>query len=80
MSAVKVVGLSNKGIDRRKGSKYLVSDQVIDVAVMAGVYAVIRLLEIGLGFWRANRRRRGAEEESLGSRMSLVIGTRDFGK
>jgi hypothetical protein len=55
MSAVKVAGLVRMGIDGRKGSKYPVSDQVIDVAVMAGVYAVIALLELGLRFWRASR-------------------------
>lgn len=55
MSAVKVAGLVRMGIDERKGSKYPVSDQVIDVAIMAGVYAVIALLELGLRFWRASR-------------------------
>lgn len=62
MTAIKVVGLNNVG-DRfsggegkRKGSKYPLSDQVIDVAVMAGVYAVLGLLEVGLGLWRVKRR------------------------
>ncbi|WPH03953.1 Hypothetical protein R9X50_00683600 [Acrodontium crateriforme] len=50
MSIVKVVGLDKEGIDGRKGSKYMVSDQVIDVGVMAGVYAVIAVLELILGF------------------------------
>jgi hypothetical protein len=77
MSVVKVVGLSNEGIDGRKGSKYPVSDQVIDVAVMAGVYAVIGLLEIGLDVWRAQRRRSGAEKDSLQSE-SPVMGMREF--
>lgn len=58
MSAVQVVGLSKEGINGRKGSKYPISDQVIDVAVMAGVYAVIAILELVLGFWRALRARR----------------------
>ena len=77
MSVVKVAGLSNEGIDGRKGSKYPVSDQVIDVAVMAGVYTVIGLLEIGLGVWRAQRRRSGAEKDSLQSE-SPVMGTREL--
>jgi hypothetical protein len=66
VSVVKVVGLSNEGINGRKGSKYPVSDQVIDVAVMAGVYAVIMVLEVGLRFWRAARRA-GGRKESLQS-------------
>jgi hypothetical protein len=35
MSAVQVVGLIKEGINGRKKSKYPISDQVIDVAVMA---------------------------------------------
>ena len=66
MSAVKTVGLVKEGINGRKGSKYPVSDQVIDVAVMAGVYAVIGVLEVILGVWRVKRARRG-EGESVGS-------------
>lgn len=45
MNVVKVAGLARAGINGRKGSKYPVSDQVIDVAVIAGVYAVIGVLE-----------------------------------
>jgi hypothetical protein len=37
MCTVKVIGLSKGGINGRKGSKYPISDQVIDIAVMAGV-------------------------------------------
>jgi len=77
ISVVKVVGLSNEGIDGRKGSKYPVSDQVIDVAVMAGVYAVIGSLEVGLDIWRAQRRRTGAEKDSLQSE-SPVMENREF--
>jgi len=73
MCAVKVVGLSNEGINGRKGSKYPISDQVIDVAVMAGVYAVIAILELVLGFWRALRRARG-HKSTPQSGMSPVIG------
>ena len=67
MDVVKVVGLVKMGINGRKGSKYPISDQVIDVAVMAGVYAVIGLLELVLGVWRPRRARLG-EGESVGSR------------
>lgn len=62
MCAVKVVGLSKEGDAGRKGSKYPVGDQVTDVAVMAGVYAVIAVLEVVLGFWRALRRAGGGRE------------------
>jgi heme/copper-type cytochrome/quinol oxidase subunit 1 len=68
MSAVKVVGLSKEGITARKESKYPMSDQVIDVAVMAGVYAVIAILEMVLGFWRALRR--VSSRESVGAGLS----------
>ena len=57
MAVVKVVGLVKEGINGRKGSKYPVSDQVIDVAVIAGVYAVIAVLEGVLDVWRAHRDR-----------------------
>ena len=57
MSAVQVIGLKQQyGYDGRKGSKYPVSDQILDVAVMAGVYAVIALLEIVLVVWSGKRR------------------------
>ncbi len=58
MNVVKTAGLvkmENNGI-YRTGSKYPMSDQVIDVAVMAGVYLVIALLEIWLGLWRRNEK------------------------
>ncbi|OBT77739.1 hypothetical protein VF21_03852 [Pseudogymnoascus sp. 05NY08] len=58
MSVVKVVGLVKEGINGRKGSKYPISDQTIDVAVMTGVYAAIGMLEVVLGLWRVNRGRR----------------------
>lgn len=73
MCVVKVVGLSNEGINGRKGTKYPISDQVIDIAVMAGVYAVIAILEAVLGVWRAKRREKGREGSSR-SGMSPVIG------
>lgn len=52
MTVAKVVGLVKEGINGRIGSKYPISDQTIDVAVMAGVYAVIGMLEVVLGLWR----------------------------
>jgi hypothetical protein len=75
MSAVQVVGLIKEGINGRKKSKYPISDQVIDVAVMAGVYAVVGILELVLGFWRASRRARGTREKSG---MSPVMETSEF--
>lgn len=77
MCAVKVVGLSKEGINGRKGSKYPISDQVIDVAVMAGVYAVIAILELVLGFWRALRRASVGRGETPQSGMSPVIGAEE---
>lgn len=73
MCAVKVVGLSNEGINGRKGTKYPISDQVIDISVMAGVYAAISILELVLGFWRALRRA-SRRQDSPQSGMSPVIG------
>lgn len=51
MAIVKVVGLHKEG-DPRKGSKYPMSDQILDVAVIAGVYAVVAVLEAVMGLWR----------------------------
>ncbi|KAK8148931.1 hypothetical protein G3M48_008736 [Beauveria asiatica] len=51
MSVVKAVGLDREG-NLRKGSKYPMSDQVLDVAVIAGVYGVIATLELVTGLWR----------------------------
>lgn len=74
VNAVKVAGLSQEGINVRKGTKYPNSDQITDVAVVAGIYAVVAILECILGFWRALRRARGQrEEESLHSGMSPVV-------
>ncbi len=78
MCAVQVVGLSKEGINGRKGTKYPISDQVIDVAVMAGVYAVIVILELVLGLWRALRRARGTREDTPQSGMSPVMETSEF--
>jgi hypothetical protein len=59
MNVVKVAGLvkmENNGI-YRTSSKYPMSDQVIDVAVMAGVYLVIGILEVWFGLWRRDEKR-----------------------
>jgi hypothetical protein len=76
MSIVRIVGLvylENKGgIYERKGSKYPTSDQVIDVAVMAGVYLVLAVLEITMAAWQLRSVEKGiglgrasAEEDRL---------------
>ena len=78
MSAVQVAGLAKEGINGRKGSKYPISDQVIDVAVMAGVYAMIAILELILGFWRALKRARAVRQETPQSGMSPVMTTAAF--
>ena len=78
MSAVQVVGLIKEGINGRKKSKYPISDQVIDVAVMAGVYTVVGILELVLGLWRASRRARGARENTPQSGISPVMETSEF--
>ncbi|TQV93103.1 hypothetical protein IF1G_08406 [Cordyceps javanica] len=54
MSIVKAIGLDREGISR-KGSKYPMSDQVLDVAVIAGVYGVVAVLELVTGLWRRQR-------------------------
>ncbi|RDL36977.1 Uncharacterized protein BP5553_04410 [Venustampulla echinocandica] len=69
VNAVKAAGLSKEGIDTRKGSKYPLSDQVVDVAVIAGIYAVLGILEMALGFWGELRTAR-AERARLGSLRS----------
>ena len=48
-NGVKVAEETKEGLGGRKGSKYPVSDEVTDVSVMIGVYAVLALLEISLG-------------------------------
>ncbi|KAK0120249.1 hypothetical protein ONS95_011655 [Cadophora gregata] len=78
VSAVKVIGLSKEGIDSRKGSKYPLSDQVIDVAVMAGVYAVVAILEVVLSFWRASRQARRDSDQSPQSGMSPVMDNSEY--
>ena len=48
-NGVKVAEETKEGTGARKGSKYPVADEVTDVSVMIGVYAVLALLEISLG-------------------------------
>ena len=48
-NGVKVAEETKEGLGARKGSKYPVADEVTDVSVMIGVYAVLVLLEISLG-------------------------------
>ena len=47
-NGVKVAGETKEGTGARKGSKYPVSDEITDVSVMIGVYAVLTLLEVSL--------------------------------
>lgn len=49
-NSVKIVQEVKEGTAARKGSKYPVVDQLTDVSVMVGVYAVLAMLEIGLQF------------------------------
>jgi hypothetical protein len=57
VSVVKTVSLvlmEGNGISRA-GSKYPMTDQVIDVAVMAGVFLVLAVLEVILGAWKGTK-------------------------
>ena len=48
-NAVKVAEETKEGINTRKETKYPESDEVIDVAVMIGVYGALAILEAALG-------------------------------
>ena len=48
-NGVKVAEETKEGVGARKGSKYPVADEITDVSVMIGVYAVLALLEISMG-------------------------------
>ena len=82
MTVLKVVGLNDigdreaNGAGKRNGSKYPLSDQIIDVAVMAGVYAVLAVLEVGLEVWRAERRvpDQGVERTGMTGSAERVMG------
>jgi len=71
VNIIKVVGLVNEGMGGRKGTKYPIVDQVTDIAVIAGVYVILTILEALLGFWdvlgRASRRK------SIASATSPVL-------
>ncbi|KAK4694107.1 hypothetical protein P7C71_g3417, partial [Lecanoromycetidae sp. Uapishka_2] len=45
-NGVKIAEETKEGTGQRKGSKYPESDEIIDVSVMIGVYAVLGLLEV----------------------------------
>ena len=47
-NGVKVAEETKEGVNMRKGSKYPVADEVTDVSVMIGVYAVLAILEASL--------------------------------
>jgi len=46
VNVVKIVEETKEGINTRVGTKYPMSDEVIDVGVMVGVYAVLGILEM----------------------------------
>ena len=47
-NGVKIAEETKEGTGARKGSKYPVADEITDVAVMIGVYAVLAFLEVAL--------------------------------
>ncbi|KAL8952923.1 MAG: hypothetical protein Q9222_001182 [Ikaeria aurantiellina] len=47
-NGVKIAEETKEGTGARKGSKYAVSDQITDVSVMIGVYAILGALELSL--------------------------------
>lgn len=47
-NSVKIAQEVKEGIHARKGSKYPVVDELTDVSVMVGVYAVLAMIEIAL--------------------------------
>lgn len=47
-NGVKIAEETKEGTGARKGSKYPVADEITDVSVMIGVYAVLAILEITL--------------------------------
>lgn len=75
MEIVKVVGLAKMGFTGslgRVGSKYPVSDQVIDGGVMAGVFAVLALLETWLILAAAHNHSKEAEQVKDPEEMDIV--------
>lgn len=47
-NGVKIAEETKEGTGARKGSKYPVADEITDVSVMIGVYAVLAILEVVL--------------------------------
>lgn len=47
-NGIKVAEETKEGTGARKGSKYPVADEITDVSVMIGVYAVLAFLEVAL--------------------------------
>lgn len=50
-NGVKIAEETKEGTGARKGSKYPVADEITDVSVMMGVYAVLAVLEMILSVW-----------------------------
>ena len=55
MNGVKIAEETKEGTGARKGSKYPVADEITDVSVMIGVYAVLAILEVTLSVWKGMR-------------------------
>ena len=65
VSLVKMAGLikmEHNGINRTD-SKYPMVDWVTDVAVIAGVYLFLAVMEVWLGFWRQSRKVAAGDED-----------------
>lgn len=79
VTCVKVAGLGmmmdmgdvKKGFERKE-SKYPLSDQVIDLAVMAGLYAVLAVLEGVLGVWKKGPQRARKAESAVTDEETIV--------
>lgn len=78
MSSIKCVELSRLpgGMHGRKGSKYPASDQILDVAVMAGLYAILLILELAIAIWR---RRSYADDVPAMHTKDIVVENMEFG-
>lgn len=76
MEIVKSVGLGKEESrgEKRIGSKYPVNDQLIDVGVMAGVFAVLAVLEVLIAVWRAESEREHKVGEEVDSLENAHIG------
>lgn len=55
-NGVKIAEETKEGTGARKGSKYPVSDEITDVSVMIGVYAVLVVLEVALSAQDSKKR------------------------